>query len=156
MYIQESLPDNRLGGKGTAYKWPYATDKNGTRIDMRTVKGPEDGTCEFHYATRITDGWIALTDMRAKEGIGLVFPKNIFSVIWLWLVYGGWRGMYTACVEAWSGYPAKLTEAIKEGRFTKLQAGQSIECDTKILIYTGLSMVSNITLDDGSMMPTIS
>ncbi|MFN3622308.1 MAG: hypothetical protein ACK4TI_05395, partial [Nitrososphaerales archaeon] len=35
--IEESLPDERLGAKGTMYKWPYAKDKSRSSVDMRIV-----------------------------------------------------------------------------------------------------------------------
>jgi hypothetical protein len=145
VFVEESLPDNRLGGRGTTYRWPYATDKEGRQVDMRQVLPPEAQVCEFHYATELYEGWLALTDAAAREGVALVFPKDIFNVVWMWLVYGGWRDIYTAAVEAWTGYPAKLSAALSEGRYSQLAAGASLECETKLLVFDGVAGVSHIS-----------
>ena len=41
-----------------------------------------------------------------------MFDRSVFPVIWLWLVYGGWRGYYQAIMEPWTGYPSALAEAV--------------------------------------------
>jgi galactose mutarotase-like enzyme len=145
VFIEESLPNNRLGKRGTIYKWPYAIDKYGNKVDMRKVQPEKAQTSDFHYAIKLTDGWFALTDTFAKEGFGFVFPKDIFKVIWLWLVYGGWRGLYCIAIEPWTGYPAKLDMAVREGIYSTLESGESLECDTFALIYKDISKVERIT-----------
>jgi hypothetical protein len=143
--IEESIPDDRLGSRNTAYKWPYAVNREGRKVDMRAVQPEESRTCDFHFATKLTDGWLAVTDRTAKEGFGLVFPKEVFNTIWLWLVYGGWRDVYCAAVEAWTGYPAKLNEAVERGTCSTLGPKRSLECETLMLAYTGFSAVEGIT-----------
>jgi hypothetical protein len=145
--IEESSPDNRLGKQGTKYTWPHASDKKGNQTDMRLVQPPEAGTMDFHYVTGLKDGWLALTDTKKKEGIALVFPKEVFKSIWLWLVYGGWRGIYVAAVEAWTGYPAKLSDAVDHGEYSSLMSGETLECETKLMIYTGFKEIKSIDLD---------
>jgi hypothetical protein len=147
VFIEESLPNDHLGKRGTIYKWPYATDKNGHKVDMRKVQPKDARTSDFHYAIKLTDGWVALTDTFTKEGFGLVFPKDVFKVIWLWLVYGGWRSLYCAAIEPWTGYPAKLDMAVREGMYSTLEAGESLECDTMALIFEDVSKVERITTD---------
>jgi galactose mutarotase-like enzyme len=142
--IEESSPDNRLGEQGTNYIWPYASDKNGNQIDMSLVQPPEAGTMDFHYVTSLKGGWLALTDTKKKVGIALVFPKEVFKSIWLWLVYGGWRSIYVAAVEAWTGYPAKLSDAVDHGEYSSLNPGETLECETKFIIYTGFREVISI------------
>ena len=143
--VEDSL-DDRLGARGATYKWPYVEDKDGKKVDMRQF--PSDGAraMEFHFATKIDDGWLAVTDTQKQEGMGVVFPKDIFSVIWLWLGSGGsWRGLANfAAVEAWCGYPAKLNEAVERGRFLTIGPGEELECDTKFVAFTGVSSVSGI------------
>ncbi len=145
MFIEESLPNDRLGKRGALYTWPFAVDRENNQVDMRRVLPPEAGICEFHYAVELEAGWLALTDTKMKEGIALVFPSEIFSVVWLWLVYGGWRDIYTAAIEAWTGYPAKLTSALTEGRYTSLNPGESLECNVMLMVYDGVTGVANIS-----------
>ncbi len=112
---------------------------------MRTVLSREAGIEEYHYATKLTDGWLALTDTAAKEGFGLVFPKDVFKVIWLWASYGGFRQWHRTALEPWTGYPDKLDEAVKEGVFARLSGRESLECQVKMLSFTGLSRIHRIT-----------
>lgn len=145
--IDESSPNNRLGAPGSYYNWPYAKAQNGQEVDMRIVAPPESKTVDMHFATELTDGWLALTDTSANVGFGLAFPKEVFKSIWLWLVYGGWRGLYCAAIEAWTGYPGRLDLAVKNGTCTALRAGKELTCETRLIAYTGLSEVDRIAAD---------
>lgn len=145
MIVQESFPDDRLGCVGTSYRWPYAKDKEGRPVDMRRVAPASAGTMDFHYAVELREGWLAVTDTQRREGAALVFPNEVFGCVWLWLVYGGWRGVYTAAVEAWTGYPAKLSDAFASGRCSRLAAGESLECESLLLAFTGFSEIESIS-----------
>ena len=147
MFVEESVPDDRLGKCGTLYQWPYAKDRTGKRVDMRKIPPADQGTMDFHYATDLKEGWLAITDSKHKEGVALIFPKDIFSCAWLWLVYGGWRGIYTAAVEAWTGYPAKLSDAVANGKYLQLLAGKNLQCETQLLVHTGYSEIKHISVD---------
>jgi galactose mutarotase-like enzyme len=143
--IEESLPDNRLGQHGATYRWPHAKTREGQAVDMRRVLAPQAQVSEFHYATALRDGWVALTDTAAREGVAMVFPREIFSAVWLWLVYGGWRNTYTAAIEPWTGYPAKLCDAIEFGRHSRLPAGASLHAEIQLLVFDSVTGVSHIT-----------
>lgn len=147
MFVQESVPNDRLGSAGTRYHWPDAVDRNGNRIDMRIIPSAAAGTMDFHYAIELNQGWLAITDARQKEGTALIFTKEIFSCAWLWLVYGGWRGIYTAAIEAWTGYPAKLSEAVASGKYSRLEAGKTLECESMLLVHTGFQAIEHISAD---------
>ncbi|MGA3404787.1 MAG: hypothetical protein ABSD49_03525 [Candidatus Bathyarchaeia archaeon] len=147
MIIDESSPTNRLGVHGDSYRWPHARDREGKTVDMRFVLPPQSKTLDMHFATEFKEGWLAVTDTSAKIGFDLTFPPEVFKAIWLWLVYGGCRGLYCAAVEAWTGYPGSLAQALKEGAYTSLESGQSLTCETCIIGYDDLSQVSRITID---------
>jgi hypothetical protein len=147
LLIEESLPDERLGCKGTIYKWPYARDKSGTSVDMRVVPPPTVRTCDFHYAIKLNDGWLALTNPKLREGFGIVFSKDVFKSVWLWLVYGGWRSLYCVAIEPWTGYPAKLDEAVEKGVYSTLAPGESLESNTKLILFRGVTAVKKIEKD---------
>jgi len=143
--IDESSPGNRLGTPGSYYTWPNAKTQNGQDVDMRLVQPPESNTIDMHFATEFNEGWLAATDTSEKTGFGFAFPKETFKCIWLWLVYGGWRGLYCAAVEAWTGYPGRLDLAVKNGTYSQLQDGKSLTCQTCLVGYTGLVKVDRIT-----------
>jgi hypothetical protein len=148
MLIEDSAPSNRLGPKGTRYPWPYATEQaSGHTIDMRRMPPPGSGFGEFQFAPKLRQGWLAVTDTAAKAGAGLVFPKDIFQSAWLWTTAGNWRGYYVGALEAWTGYPQKLHDAVDHGVYASVEPEQSLECETALVAFTGVSGVGNLRAD---------
>src|SRR5437868_12323182 len=92
-------------------------------MDVRRALPADAGCCALHYLTELRDGWVATTDTAARRGFGLVFDRELFPVVWLWMVYGGWRGYYHAIAEPWTGYPSPLAEAVAAGRARTPDAG---------------------------------
>jgi hypothetical protein len=90
---------------------------------------------------------VALTDTGAERGFGMVFDKSIFSVLWLWLVYGGWRSYQQLIIEPWTGYPSRLEDAVAAGRARVLDPGQTLETDVSAILYSGVKSVSALFAD---------
>jgi galactose mutarotase-like enzyme len=147
VWVAESNPDFHLGRRGSTYQWPYARQADGTIVDMRQVPPPQIGWHELHHAIELDEGWLALTDPDARLGVALSFSTEVFNTVWLWLVYGGWRDLYAAALEAWNGYPAKLTDALSMGRCTRLIPGEYIETTTGLIAYCGLESVKSVSLE---------
>jgi hypothetical protein len=131
-----------LGTKGDAYDWPMFG-----QLDVRRALGPEADDFALHYLTELDDGWVACTDTAARRGFGLAFDRSVFPVIWLWLVYGGWRGYYQAIMEPWTGYPSPLAEAVEAGRARSLQPGEALETEVAAVLYEGVESVSWLGAD---------
>jgi hypothetical protein len=131
-----------LGHKGERYEWPMFGE-----LDVRRALGPEADDFALHYLTELSEGWVACTDTTARRGFGLAFDQSVFSVIWLWLVYGGWRGYYQAIMEPWTGYPSPLTEAIEAGRALSLAPGEALETEITAVVYGGVDSVSRLAAD---------
>jgi len=136
-----------LGVKGDRYDWP---DFDG--LDVRRALGPDAGCFALHYLTELQDGWVATTDTSARRGFGLVFDRELFPVVWLWMVYGGWRGYYHAIAEPWTGYPSPLAEAVEAGRARVLEPGASLETEVVAVVYSGVESVSRLA-GDGHVEP---
>jgi galactose mutarotase-like enzyme len=132
-----------FGPVGTEYDWPRAPGPDGPH-DMRTVPPASQGWCEGHYVTDLQAGWVALTDPGRGAGVGLVFPRSIFPVVWCWMVYGGWRGHHHVALEPWTGWPHQLDRAVAAGRHRTLAPGERLECETLAVVYHGLRGVSDI------------
>jgi galactose mutarotase-like enzyme len=128
-----------LGPVGTTYAWPHP--------EVTVVPPPERGWCEGHYATELTEGWVALTDPAARAGVGLVFPREVFPVLWCWMVYGGWRGHYHVALEPWTGWPHQLDKAVAAGRHRRLDPGASLQCETMAVLYQGVERVTAMGWD---------
>lgn len=136
-----------LGNKGDSYEWPRFGE-----LDVRRALGPEADDFALHYLTGLQHGWVACTDTAAGRGFGLVFDHSVFEVIWLWLVYGGWRGYYHAIMEPWTGYPSPLAEAVAAGRAHALGPGEALETELTAVLYGGVTSVSSLAAD-GSVEP---
>ena len=142
MLVEDAL-ESRFN-PGTEYNWPFAVDKSGRKMDLSKVLEPSELMYEYHYATELREGWLAVTDSRKKIGLGMSFPKEILSRIHLWLNYGIWRSCYNIGLYAMSGYPAALHRAVEQGTCSRLEAGKSLECEVGYVAYTGVSRVSHI------------
>jgi hypothetical protein len=81
-----------------------------------------------------------------------VFDDSVFPVVWLWLVYGGWRGYQHAIMEPWTGYPSPLAEAVAAGRARTLEPGDTLETELAAVVYGGVKSVSRLAAD-GSVTP---
>lgn len=153
MLIEESTPADRLGGKGTCYMWPFATElATGKKVDMRSMPPYGAGVGEFQFGTELRDGWLAVTDTSAQAGAGLVFPKEIFKAAWLWTSAHSWRGYYLSALEAWTGFPQKLHDAVDHGAYSTLGGGATLECETALVAYVGVKSVGKLGMD-GSVSP---
>jgi hypothetical protein len=131
-----------LGVKGDRYEWPLM---NG--MDVRRALGPDAGCFALHYLTELREGWVATTDTAARRGFGLVFDRTLFPVVWLWMVYGGWRGYYHAIAEPWTGYPSPLADAVAAGRARVLDPGAVLQTEVSAIVYDGVEQVSRLAAD---------
>jgi hypothetical protein len=131
-----------LGALGDSYDWPTMGS-----LDVRRALGPDAACFALHYLTELEDGWVAVTDTEAERGFGMTFDRELFPVVWLWMVYGGWRGYYHAIAEPWTGYPTSLAEAVAAGRSRVLNPGEVLETEVSAVLYGGVQSVSRLQAD---------
>jgi hypothetical protein len=137
-----------LGEVGQTYDWPHLPTTEGM-IDVSRVQPFETNVFGGHYGTEVNGNWFALTDTRRKVGIGMIYPSDVFRALWMWQVYGGWRGLYHLAIEPWVSYPVRLEQAIEAGRQRILPPGQPLEYELAVIAYTGVESVSAIESHDG-------
>ena len=120
-----------LGIAGQRYDWPMLPVGD-TVTDMSYAQGIHAGVACGHYATDLLDGWYAVETDGA--GVLMEFPVETCPCLWLWLVYGGWRGYHHAILEPWTGYPVNLERAVELGSAQCLMPGEkfavTIRCTT--------------------------
>jgi hypothetical protein len=136
-----------LGTQGDTYEWPRLG-----ALDVRRALPPDAGCFALHYLSGLEQGWVAATDTEARRGFGLVFDPTLFGVVWLWLVYGGWRDYYQAIMEPWTGYPSPLADAVAAGRSRALGPRETLETRVAAVVYGGVESVSRLE-EDGSVEP---
>jgi galactose mutarotase-like enzyme len=134
-----------LGERGDRYAWPIVAGR-----DVRTALPPEAGVHALHYLTGLREGWVAATDTAARAGVGFCFDVERFPVVWLVLVYGGFRGFYQALLEPWTGYPTRLADAVAAGRANVLAPGETVETEVTAVLYAGVDAVTALR-PDGSV-----
>ena len=138
--------DPSIGVAGEIYRWPDLPDPTapGGRRDARRVRDRTDAVFGGHWATDLSDGWLALTDEISRRGVAIVFPREVFPHAWLWQVYGGWRGHHHVALEPWTGYPMQLEEAAAAGRARILAPGEALEAEVAFVLFGGLEGVTAV------------
>jgi hypothetical protein len=146
--------DPSFGTPGTTYPWPLLAGPGvaeGGR-DMRRVPPPDATVFGGHWATELRDGWVALTDTAARRGLAIVFPHDIFRAVWLWQVYGGWRGHYHLALEPWTGHPMQLDEAVASGAASRLEPGGTRTATVAFVVFDGRTSVTSVETVSGGFI----
>ncbi len=128
--------DPRLGTPGQRYAWPRLETPVGV-TDMTKVQDITAGIACGHYATDLEAGWYSVEDARTGEGFLLRFPLERCPYLWMWLVYGGWRGHHHLILEPWTSYPNKLAEAVQQGTQRRLEPGGRFDVEVAATLYRG-------------------
>ena len=136
-----------IGREGDTYDWPNLPLPDGSTLDIRKVQSADFGSLALHHLTGLQEGWAACTDTSTHRGFGLVFDQTTFPVVWLWLVYGAWRGDYHAAMELWTGYPGALAEAVQGGRGREMEPGSTVESSVSAVLYGGVDEVTHLRAD---------
>lgn len=131
---------------GTRFAWPHLPAAGGS-IDLSVARPPEPPSWELVFIDELTAGWLAVTDPESRSGFAMAFDPEVLPVAWLWGVYGGWRGLYTVALEAWTAQPARLDEVIAAGRARILAPGESLETEIRFIAFDGIDSVAEVGPD---------
>jgi galactose mutarotase-like enzyme len=124
-----------LGAPGQRYSWPQVETPAGV-TDISRVRSADANIFCGHYATDLEAGWYAVEDSETGDGFLLTFPLETCPYLWLWLVYGGWRGYHHIIVEPWTSYPVHLADAVRGGTGRKLEPGGKFSAEVRAVIYS--------------------
>lgn len=128
--------DPRLGTPGQRYAWPLLETPHGV-VDMSRVQSIDAKVACGHYALDLEAGWYAVEDSRTGDGFLLKFPLTKCPYLWMWLVYGGWRGYHHIILEPWTSYPNRLVEAVQQNTHRTLVPGGRFEVEVVATVYRG-------------------
>ncbi len=133
-----------MGAIGQEYQWPILKTPLGQR-DMRVIPPPSCGEFGGHFFwPKTPDLWWSVIDPKQRIGIGLVAPRDRFQGLWLWQVYGGWRGYYHLALEPWTGYPITLDKAVDAGTAQWLSPGIPYSTEIKLTCFEAVDRVTAI------------
>jgi hypothetical protein len=127
------------------FVWPIA--ENGQRRHDFSEVPDFDGTREFVYVRDLRAGWCALRRVQLDTGIALTFPREIFTSVWLFMTFGGWRGLRTIVLEPCTAYPKDLNAAIAGGTASTLDAGSSMEWESSAVILDSAAAIRAVHPD---------
>ncbi len=122
------------GEAGQRYDWPILKAKAG-RLEMDKVRGIDANLCFGHYAVDLEDGWYAIEDTSSGEGFLLKFPLDQCPSLWLWLNYGGWRGLHHVILEPWTSVPVNLAQAYEQKTSRCLKPGEEFSVQISATVY---------------------
>lgn len=117
--------------------WPFVRGTNGETIDLRELPHPSTRATRFFYATELTEGWAALTDLDNELTIRLDFDPVLFPAVTLFGTYGGWRDLHTTILEPCTGYPYRLDQAIAAGRATVITPEEPFKTVVRCSVLAG-------------------
>jgi len=154
MRLQHVIGERGISGDvGAKYTWPWLPSSSGHAVDYREIGSPALDANDKVVVDVPPEGWCALYRPHSGEYVGLtVSPKQI-RFLGICVNHGGWpftgaRGFWVA-VEPCTGWPDRLDQAIREGGFATLPAGQSVKW--KLDLRIGRADTAN---DVGSQMET--
>ncbi|MFO1497338.1 MAG: hypothetical protein U1G07_02895 [Verrucomicrobiota bacterium] len=91
-----------------------------------------DGSTEFLYLLDLMRGECMLRHPRENWSIRLTFPLEIFSSVWLFASFGGWRDLEMLILEPCTTPQLSLADSAKRGQCLHLGPGQSIDATVTI------------------------
>jgi Domain of unknown function (DUF4432) len=127
---------------GATSAWPYASGRNGERVDLRAVPPPTARTHDVALVRDLVDGWCAVRNPRRRLGLALTFPRDVFRWLWIWQAFGGATAapfderVYTLALEPWTS-PPSLAAAVARGEAAVLAAGASLDATIEATVLDG-------------------
>lgn len=124
----------QMGVTGQRYAWPGLPQAAGQVVDMSVVRsgGPGDYGGHFLFPETGRVQWSVL-DPEGGPQLDLTASSE-FTGLWLWLVYGGWRGYHHAVLEPWTSYPITLSKAIEQGTASTVDPGSEFFAEVSLTV----------------------
>lgn len=103
---------------------------------------------ELRYVD-LSEGRLSVWNGKTNVGVAVHFPLEVFPVAHLWIVDGGWRGLRCIGLEPWTGYPARLDEAIRMGHTTTLASSENLSAEVAFRVWKGPSHEKEVAVFAG-------
>ncbi|MCS7225304.1 MAG: DUF5107 domain-containing protein [Armatimonadetes bacterium] len=123
---------SRFSTEVTEFPWSHTRTPDGQVLDVSLVPPPSDQSMDFYYALNLDRGECGVFLPSLGLQVRLSFPLTIFSTVWVFASYGGWRHLYVCLLEPSTGYPYRLEEGIRNGTVPVLKAGGEVRADVRV------------------------
>ncbi len=115
------------------FPWPTATGRDCHPLDISITPPPSDRSVDFYYGLNLTSGECGLT-FPSGLTVRLTFPTQVYTSVWVFASYGGWRNLYVLLLEPSTGYPYRIDDGLRLGTIPLLRAGQSVEARVALTV----------------------
>jgi hypothetical protein len=130
--------DERLGSPLANLSWPIAVDRQGKRVDLSVIDGPERGVVDKLYTSRLLEGWCGLHDPASGRWIAMVFRTDQIPFVGLSINQGGWPaqgpGYFNLGLEPCNGFPDRLDLAVQQGGFSTIDPNGALDWQFDLLL----------------------
>ena len=109
---------------GERFLWPRFAGDQGRSADLSLVRPKTSEDREFVYVSGLPEPWCGVDDHGSGASLRMEFDADAFPFVWLFISYGGWRGVNTVVLEPCTNMPKDLAEAVRLGQSARLQPGQ--------------------------------
>lgn len=73
-------------------------------------------------------------DLTTGATLRMDYDRQRMPFVWLFLAYGGWRGLYTAVLEPCANLPEDLREAVHRGQSARLDPGGEYTTEVSVTL----------------------
>ena len=92
------------------------------------------GGAEFLYLLDLSEGQCELRHPKEGWSFRMTFPKEIFSSVWVFASFGGWRELEVLVLEPCTTPQLSLAESAKNGQCLHLQPKQTVAATVRVNI----------------------
>jgi len=135
------------------FAWPDAPLPAGGTRDLRALPDPDAREAWFFYGLTLDAGYSAVSYPGEGVGFGMSFDPALFSSVWIFATFGGWRNLRTIILEPCTGHLAHLDEAIRRGSVLTLAPGSTATTEVTASILGDATDVATFEASGGRRAP---
>ncbi len=129
--VPVDLGFSTLIGSDGPFEWPKAQSRAGEVVDLSTVLRETAKAREFVYVAQLAEGWCGARDTHSGATLRLHYSQEFFPYTWLFMTFGGWRGLYTVVLEPCTNMPKDLSKALGLGQCGVLAPWATKMCEVR-------------------------
>ncbi len=93
---------------------------------------PLNDSTEFLYLLDLAEGECALRHLAEHWSFRMRFPPDIFTSVWVFASFGGWRDLEVLILEPCTTPQLSLVESTRQGKCLHLEPGGTVEARVEV------------------------